>query len=76
MFEYEVMAKKRMREFHRQAQSDHRAHLAASDQKTGRREVGRILVRIGKAFVAAYRLIVRRPRRSMVSPPGIPARVE
>ncbi len=76
MFDYEVMAKKRMSEFHRQAQSDHRAHLAAPDQETGRHEVGRILVRIGQAFVAVYRLIVRRPHRSMVSPPGIPARVE
>ncbi len=76
MIEYEVMAKKKMREFHQQAQSDHRAHLAASDQKTGRHEVERIQVRIGKAFVAAYRLIIRRPRRSMASPPGIPARVE
>ncbi len=61
MFEYEVIAKKRMSEFHRQATSDHRAHLAASDQNAGRHEVGRILVRIGKAFVAAYRLIVGRP---------------
>ncbi len=40
MFEYEVMAKKRMREFHRQAQSDHRAHLAVVDQNTGRADQG------------------------------------
>jgi len=75
MFEYEVMAKTRMRDFHRQAASDHRAYLAASDQKTAKVEVGRILVLIGRTFVAACRFIARRPQHSAMPSSGIAAGV-
>ncbi len=61
MLEYEVMAKKRMNDLHRQAEFHHRAHLAASDEKTGWNKVRSILNWIGKTFVAAYRIIVRPP---------------
>ncbi len=61
MLEYEVMAKKKMNDLHRQAESHRLAHLAASDQKTGRNRVRSILVWIGRTFMAAFRIIVRPP---------------
>ncbi len=61
MLEYEVIAKKRLNDLHRQAESHRLADLASSDERTGRNGVRGIVVRIGRTFMAAYRIIVRAP---------------
>jgi len=61
MFEYEAMAKAKMSDFRREAETDHRAHLATAYHKHGTFRVGRILVKIARILAAMYRLIVRQP---------------